>query len=72
MTVEYVYFKENGKYYTSEYYESKYELFPDIINEACVLQRNNQLPGLQSVRWEGYLTVTYKDVPHILNFRKAD
>ena len=44
--VKLTYFKESGKYYTDETYETDKEMMNDVYDEVRQMQRDGKLPGL--------------------------
>jgi hypothetical protein len=67
------YFKENGKWYTSTTVRIKAKALNsgpymnDIIDEMSRLRYEEQLPGLQSGKWDGPILIRCDEgYPHLL------
>lgn len=71
--VKLTYFKKHGKYYTDETYISEYNFDYDIYTEIRlwhVVEDGNNLPGLSTNSWDGYILVQPEDgVPALIDLR---
>jgi hypothetical protein len=63
--VKLTYFKESGKYYTDEIYETDKEMMYDVYDEVRQMQREGKLPGLiEGCGQEFIILVTSEGVKH--------
>lgn len=63
--VKLTYFKESGKYYTDEIYETDKEMMYDVYDEVRQMQREGTLPGLvEGCGKEFTILITSEGVKH--------
>jgi hypothetical protein len=66
------YFKDTGRYFTTSYYESKFQNDLEIYNEVKEMFSAKRLPGLSAgVIWRGTVLIKpYLGTEHILDSKK--